>query len=221
MRPIFIIVEGQTEQDFFRECLCPYWREQHGINEVYVRLLGPPGGKGGNVSAARICHDAERLLKQRSDAIVSTFVDYYGIRTSLPNYSHCQTLSTADQRIACLEEGLTVLVNSLRFVPYIQKHEFEALLFSRDQADNTYITKKLREAIQQMSVGFADSEEIDSDFPPSKRLITLFSEHERVSYDKRTFGSVLALEIGMPSILKNCPRFASWVENLAQRATTA
>jgi Domain of unknown function (DUF4276) len=218
--PLYVIVEGQTEQDFFRECLCPYLWNTYGMNEVYVPLLGKVGQKGGNVSASRIHHDATHLLKQRPEAIVSTFVDYYGIRTSIPNYEHCQTLPNAEQRVACLESELAELVKDERFIPYIQKHEFEALLFSRELQDNQYVSSKIIEAIKQTAGTFTDPEEINSNFPPSKRLIDLFAEHERAVYDKRIFGVTLALEIGMPTIVRNCPRFANWVRTIAQLTTT-
>lgn len=220
MRPVFVVVEGPTEKEFIDECLKPYWTANYGLYDVQVRILGVPGKKGGDVRVARIRKDVELLLKQRSDAFVTTLVDYYGIRTDIPDYEKCQSLPMIDQRIECLEKGLYELLGSQRFVPYLQKHEFETLLFASGNSLIKYLTSKSCTAIEQMNKDLGGAENINTANPPSYRLAEIISKNEPFRYRKVAYGSILALEIGLPTILHECPRFAAWVERIGKLANT-
>ena len=216
-KPVFI-VEGPTEKAFVDDCLKPHWFETYGLYDVQARTLGVAGHKGGNVSAERIRKDATILLKQRSDAIVTTLVDYYGIKTDLPNHNQCEQLPTADLRIACLEAGLSTSIGSERFVPYLQKHEFESLLFSAGSRLTRYLAQQSCEAIEQLNHDFGGAENINSLNPPSYRLTEIVNQFDKFKYRKVAYGSILVLEIGIPAILKQCPRFAAWVVQIGQLA---
>jgi len=218
MRPIFIVVEGPTEKEFVDECLKPYWIEKYGLYDVHVRILGVPGKKGGDVRIARLQKDVELLLKQRSDAFVTTLVDYYGIRTDIPDYQACQALPTIDERIECLEKGLYTLIDSKQFIPYLQKHEFETLLFASGNSLAKYLTPKSCAAIEKMNKDLGGAENINTANPPSYRLAEIISGNEPFRYRKVAYGSTLALEIGLPTILHECPRFAAWVERIGKLA---
>lgn len=49
---------------------------------------------------------------------------------------------------------------------------------------------------------------------PSKRLIGI-----KEDYDKITEGNLIALEIGIKTILKRCPRFRNWIDVLIASAS--
>ena len=49
---------------------------------------------------------------------------------------------------------------------------------------------------------------------PSKRLLRIVPE-----YDKVMFGNIIALEIGITTILEKCPRFRAWTETLIRKCT--
>lgn len=220
MRPVFIVVEGPTEKEFINVCLKPHWIEQYGLYDVQVRVLGIPGHKGGDVRVARIQKDAEILLKQRPNAYVTTLLDYYGhkLKKGLPNYDTCQNLPTIDQRIACLERDLYDLVGSTQFIPYLQKHEFESLLFSSGEGLSSYLDEKCWLTIDEIRQQAKGAEEINTTNPPSYRLIEITQKLYSYTYGKTTDGSILALEVGLPTILKECPRFAAWVERIGKLA---
>lgn len=220
MRPVFIVVEGPTEKEFIDECLKPHWSEQYSLYDVQVRILGKPGAKGGDVRVARLRTDVEILLKQRPDAFVTTMLDYYGnrLKKGLTNHDICQALPDAEQRITCLEKELYNLVGSQRFIPYLQKYEFESLLFSSGKSLGKYLTEKSCLAIDDLRKQSDGAEEINTLHPPSYRLIEITQKHEPLPYGKTTDGSILALEIGLPIILQECPRFAAWVERIGELA---
>ena len=101
-----------------------------------------------------------------------------------------------------------------RFIPYIQLHEFECLLFSdisviKDHFDDSEF--KNYNYLLETSKQYPNPEDINngSDTAPSKRLGNILE-----NYDKVVYGSLLAQEIGLDTIRKKCPRFNVWIENL-------
>ena len=58
---------------------------------------------------------------------------------------------------------------------------------------------------------FPNPEDINSrpEKAPSKRIIEIKGNYEKVAE-----GNLLALEIGIGEMLKRCPRFQAWIENL-------
>ncbi|MGI6139950.1 MAG: DUF4276 family protein [Candidatus Hydrogenedentales bacterium] len=73
----------------------------------------------------------KRLIKQDTsdDARFSTMVDLYSYPKNVPGYEEIQSLD-AYERVMGLEESLAADIASQRFVPYIQLHEFETLLYA-------------------------------------------------------------------------------------------
>lgn len=221
MRPIIIVVEGLTEKRFVDDCLAPYLFQQFGIHDVSARELVVPGKKGGNVSFDRVKLDVNLLLKQRGDVIVTMLVDYYGMQTDFPNYAQCQQLNQTDSRLDCLEQALSEAISSRRFMAYFQKYEFEALLFSTGIAMTNYFDTITCHALQVLRQTVLTPEDINTNFPPSYRLNELFVKHEKIGYRKTFHGPLMALELGMSNILADCPRFARWVQTIAEKANMA
>lgn len=78
MKRLYIIVEGQTEQEFVNEQIASYLR-QYEIYEVKPILIHTSkNGRGGFVNYQHLKNDAKRLLSsQKSDFVVSMFVDFF------------------------------------------------------------------------------------------------------------------------------------------------
>lgn len=100
-----------------------------------------------------------------------------------------------------------------RFVPYIQLHEFEGLLFSDISVFQTNFTKnELNFSLLESAVNSARTPEEINNGPstaPSERLKKAIS-----GYDKVTDGAFLALEIGLETIREKCILFNEWIERL-------
>lgn len=62
---IYIVVEGQTEQNFVRDIPAPYMAHK-GIY-LNTALIGKPGHKGGNISFDRARTDIGNFLRDSSD----------------------------------------------------------------------------------------------------------------------------------------------------------
>ena len=200
-----VVVEGQTEEAFVKRVLVDLLLE-NGV-APYPVLIGnaqSSGHGGGNVSAQRLTKEMVSL-RHSFDAVTS-LVDFYGFR------------DRGDLSVEALEDRLIheikPKIQDIRWIiPYVQKYEFEGLLFSEVEAfrvigvpENPNIERLL--AIRQQ---FSTPEEIndDPDGAPSKRIRNAIS-----GYRKRLHGAMIAGAAGLPKIRAECPRFDAWIARL-------
>jgi len=108
------------------------------------------------------------------------------------------------------------LFNDIKFIPYIQKYEFETLLFSKPEYFTEFFgNDKITKAMQKIVDTYIDIENIN-DSPqtaPHKRLEELF-ELQNEKYDKVFHGEGIAYDIGLSEIRDNAKRFNSWIEKI-------
>jgi len=217
MSRVIAVVEGQTEQGFVREVLAPFLALQKV--DMTARLVGKPGHKGGDCRYERAKRDVLALLRQESDTIVTTMFDFYALPGSWPGRVEAKAAPFSKKanlvETAVAEDISTELGTSFdkrRFHPYIQMHEFEALLFAQPGTICAVLrSPKSEKQIQSVRDSFQNPEEINdgSKTAPSKRLLDVF-----VDYRKRLHGLIAAQRIGIDAMRKECPHFARWVEML-------
>ena len=215
---VYIIVEGQTEQTFVREVLAP----EMGYKDIFLHpaRIGKPGHKGGDIRFERARGDIGRFLKQRSNTYISTMFDYFRLESNWPGNVNIQGSPTAINKAEKIEEATFVKIKELfpdhnvegRFVPYIEMHEFEALLFSEASILANKIGVSPAE-IEDILHEYREPEEINdgADTSPSKRLISLNN-----SYRKVAMGKTISEAIGIPNIREKCPHFDKWLTRLEQ-----
>ena len=198
MKRLVVSVEGPTERAFVQQILSPHLTAL-GWSVCKAVLLGD---RGGNVSLPRIRKDV-RLLARNFDC-VTTLYDLYGFQGRGPRSA------------LAMEQAMTEAVGDVpSFIPYVQKFEFEAFLFS----DVAAIYRTLGGAanvfsqLKQASSSALSPEEINDGFDtcPSRRLLKAYPR-----YDKVLQGPALAAEIGLAQMRQECPRFANWVSQLEQ-----
>lgn len=215
MKRLRIITEGGTEETFVNEILRPHLFENQIFDVAGLRIQTSQGHKGGFVNYQHLKNDVTRILKE-SNVVVSTFVDFFRIPTSMPDYELTTQAIKADQKIEILENGLIKDINHPNFIPYIQKFEFEALLFSNNQGfSRMYNEPSIAQATQAIIDEYKNPEEINNhpNTAPSKRIQKIL-EAQGMTYNKIFEGNLIALEIGIHNILEKCPRFRAWVEKL-------
>jgi Domain of unknown function (DUF4276) len=213
VKPLIIVVEGDTEEVFVKDILLPYFIER-GIYDVRpIKVSTKAGFKGGFVNYDHLKRDVSRYLKEQQTRIVTTFVDYFRIPNNLPNYADCEKIHFIDARIECLENSMRENFQTERFIPYIQKYEFEALLFSSNKGFQRLFGDIANET-QKIIDQYPNPEDINNQphTAPSKRLLKIKSD-----YDKVADGTLIALEIGIDKILEKCPRFKNWIENIIKK----
>lgn len=219
---LFIILEGQTEETFVNEVLVGHLAQHQVIAVPKLIQTGKSSArrnKGGFRDYGHLKRDLERWIKQdqNPDARFTTMVDLYAYPKNAPGYT---TRKSPDpyERVAGLETDLAADIGSQRFVPYIQLHEFETLLY----ADTSQWGNVLLENAQDIQTlaksvsGFSNIELIDDGekTAPSKRILQAIPR-----YDKVAMGASLALEVGLVKIRTHCRHFNEWLIKLENLAT--
>lgn len=215
---LMILVEGPTEKEFVSNLIYPYLLNNGISNVRTITIETSPGFKGGDVRyVGRYKPNIQKILSGKEEMLVTSLIDYYRLRNDFPNYEASKKLESVSDKVALIEQGCFEDINDSRFLPYIQLHEFESLLFSAPNGFNELFPdlpksnkKELLETIEQ----FPNPEMINDrpEFAPSKRLARLIP-----NYQKPFFGGMIALENGFPSIMDKCPRFRNWIETLIMR----
>ncbi len=211
MKRLYIIVEGQTEQEFINTIVAPYMLQEGIYSVTPILIHTSKSGRGGFVNYKHLKNDILKLLhSQKDDFIVTMFVDFFRI-PEVPNKERWGTKSTHTQQADEMERCIYDDINDSRFIPYIQLHEFEALLFSSNKGFENYFSLKEAQITQQIIKSFDNPEEINTspEGAPSKRLLSI-----KKNYDKVIEGNLLALEIGISNMIAKCPRFKIWIERL-------
>lgn len=217
MKRLIIVCEGQTEQQFCEEVLQPYFSERDNDILIQTPLIKKSGG--GIVGWASLKKQVLHHLNEK-DAVVSTFIDYYGISEGLhfPKWAEGNQISDKHERIGFLEQAIKEDVDGKaenRFLPHIQVHEFESLLFSninvfsefydKDDIDMSVLQKTIEEC------PFPEDINTSPLAAPSKRILAAIP-----SYHKVVDGNIIALEIGIDTMMEKCPHFRSWVKDLSE-----
>lgn len=214
MNRLIVIGEGPTEQEFCRDLLFPHFIEKNIIIENPKIKLS----KGGIVPWPKLKEEVEIYLKSDKTAYLTTLIDFYGLKDfhKFPAWESKQFPDVAG-RITAIETAMKDEIdeqNSSRFIPYIQMHEFEALIFSdanviRENFEADEIVNPT--LLSQTESDFTCPEDINNNptTAPSKRLQSIFK-----TYNKVQFGSLLLQEIGLSKVRERCPRFDKWMSNL-------
>jgi len=144
MRRLNVTAEGKTEQQFVVQVLRPHLRKC-GVYVAKPRLtaIGKKKGRvhrGGMARYHAVRNDIGRWLKedQNQDVCFTTMVDLYGLPNDFPGYDEAVAISDPYGRVKKLEIALEEDIGDRRFIPYIQLHEFEALLLSDPTAFGCY-----------------------------------------------------------------------------------
>lgn len=211
MKRLIIICEGVTERAFCEEVLHPYFLQMDILIES--PLIKRSGG--GIVSWNALKKQLEDTLKFDRSVYITTLIDFYGIKDlhGYPQWEEEKKTADKNQRMTNLEDAMKKdLADNIRyrFTPYIQLHEFEALLFSDISAfEKTFLADDIDLAgIKSTIDAYNTPEDINNhpDSAPSKRLKAYIP-----AYSKVLHGTFLALELGLDKIRSKCPRFNQWI----------
>ncbi len=220
-----IVVEGQTEEEFVNEVLCDelatfdIFTSARRVQTSRKKGIKHSGG-GVNRSCEKLIQDLMRWINEdkQANARFSMMIDYYGLATDCIE----QQLSMVDKtktHLMQLEDAFATRINDRRFIPYLQYHEFEGLLFTDPDCFLTAYPRLEAEKIQALHnirAQFATPEEINNspETAPSKRIMAIIH-----GYDKIADGNLIALEIGFQRLYAENPHFAAWIDQIKTSAT--
>jgi len=221
MKRLCLTVEGQTEQTFVVKVLGPHL----SAFNVFVwnpRLTGPYGRRGGRIPQGGMLHtfvhvltDMKRWLQEdRSpEARFSMMVDLYSLPHDVPGYADAKALVSPYKQAETLEAALADEIKDQRFIPYIQVHEFEAILLAAPEKFTERFERRERQIAMLLAEcdRFASPELINDGqhTHPKARIKTYFAD-----YGERADGPLLAQAIGLNLIRQKCPHFDQWLTRL-------
>ncbi len=213
MKILYFVVEGDTEEQFVKNVLEKHFDGKCFVQPIKIRTNPNLGKSGGFTTYRHLKTDVENLLRQKREKVITTFVDYFRIPKDIPNYDVCQKIQIIDDHIKCLEDAIKNDIGSDIFIPYIQKYEFEALLFSSNRGFEYCFESKEAKETAKIIKSYSNPEEINDNptTSPANRLKNIIQ-----IYNKPLYGNTIALEVGLEVMLEKCPRFRTWIETLVE-----
>ena len=222
MKQLNVFCEGQTEQGFCAQVLQTHlFRPGEGL--IHTLAVGQKDyrhiyGIGKRAHYARVRKFIQNTIKQRSKENVyfTTLIDLYALPVDFPGRdSHQRNPADPTPYIEALEESFRQDIDCRYFIPHLQLHEYETILFADPEAFRVSFEHcdKSIERLKAIAGSFATIEHID-DGPataPSKRIIEVVPEYDG---RKASAGPDIAEYIGLPTIRQKCPHFDKWLKEL-------
>lgn len=107
MRRVYIVVEGQTEQEFVNTVISPYLQGFGVFSITPVLIRTSRNGRGGMVNYQHLWNTVKLLLKSsRKDFVVTTFIDFFRIPNTMPRYEECMAKASKIERVEALESAM-------------------------------------------------------------------------------------------------------------------
>jgi len=222
MARLYLFAEGMTEQTFARNVLGPHLAD-HGVyiqGPIVISHVRKKGRehRGGGRRYGPMKRDIERKLKQEKgpDVFFTTMIDLYGLHADFPGVAEADKLRHMPlARAKRLEEAFAEDMGDGRFIPYIQLHEFEAILFTDPSAFGTYYSRREREIRELREIRDREKSPEDIDdgqhSAPSKRIARVLPDFAGA---KPTAGPQIAQAIGLGRIRESCGHFGAWLARL-------
>jgi hypothetical protein len=222
VKTLYVICEGQTEQRFVDQVLAPHL---FGHGFIYVPTIRVEFSRhrrlifrGGVRKYAPVRRTLINIMKDRpqADVFFTTMLDLYALPGEFPGKKgRKRNPNDPYPFVRALEAAFATDFGDRRFVPHLQLHEFETLLFADPEA--------FAISFDNCNGAIAGLKEVASSFPsiehindgkttaPSKRIINLLPEYE---HRKTDAGPDIAEVIGLQSMRLKCPHFDHWISSL-------
>jgi hypothetical protein len=220
MKKIFVVVEGETEERFLRQVVYEHLIMQ-GIHIEPQQWFTnrKSGAKGGGKNFNHIENHINRLVakyRHDKDVYISTMIDLYGFPLQGNSVYDAEVArqTSGKSKALLLQRKMEERIAHERFIPYVQLHEYEALLLAKPESFACFYTD-MGENVERLSAEICHLNPEDiNDTPegaPSKRIIQYLPAYER---QKTTAGVLVARHIGLPLLREKCLHFHEWITRL-------
>jgi len=130
MKRVVIICEGETEREFCKTLLATYFAKRN----IHIQAPLIKRSMGGIVKWGILKKEIETYLREK-DVFVTMLIDYYGLYSKyhFPGWDESLKIMDKNYRMDFLEDAMQNDIKESvrhRFIPYLQLHEFEGLLFN-------------------------------------------------------------------------------------------
>lgn len=213
MLRLVFIVEGDAEQAFINRHLVAYLSDKFPGIHMHAQKIATNRKKnirGGNVSYLYFKNELSRTAAQ-GNVMVTTLLDFFRLPNDYPCFSKDSRLIDVIQ--SAIRNDCRSIIPSDFFLPYIQKHEFETLLFANYQGFSGLLEEKDMSSIMSIVNQYKERpEDINGgdNTAPSKRLLSIFQ------YDKVADSALVLSDVRIDSLRSLCPRFNLWVGSIEQ-----
>ncbi len=217
---LHIIAEGQTEKGFVETVLRSHLEKYNVFADVHCVLTSKDKRsskehRGGMSTYAKAKKDILSWMNQdrHDECRFTTMFDFYALPKDFPGFDEAERMENPYDRVEAIEAGMLAdFSGHPALIPYIQLHEFEALILADPQKLGIeYFEREHGIAELSALVNDANPELINGgrETAPSKRIKKLIPE-----YDKVVAGTQIAREIGIETLRGKCRHFREWLSKL-------
>jgi hypothetical protein len=172
-----------------------------------------PEGVGGVTNYESIREDIVNQFATGDIApsdILTTLIDLYALPNSFPGQEEANTQGLGGgSKAARIEQAWKMDLGHPNFFPYVQVHEFEALILTRPSALREYYPEPAAgiEKLRKECGSFQTPEDINEakSTSPSRRILAHVPSYQKID------GFRHLQDIGLPELKVHCPRFATWI----------
>lgn len=217
-----ILCEGPTENNFATKVLKPFFCPQNiYVKTVILTTSRKKCATGGMISHQQVLNDLSRIFASirpngSETNIVTTMFDFYALPNDFAGYAEAMRQNEARTKVDMLEQALWTEIGRRNFIPYIQLHEFEALLFSDIMALQIDYPNSIKEIekLKSQTDTIGDPELINQhpETAPSKRIISCLRSKYR--YNKVRSGESITSAITLPVLRERCAHFNEWINRI-------
>ena len=219
-KKVLILTEGATEEAFIKQVLASALPKLWLIPTIVkTKVTGAKPEKGGSVTYHEFKRQLSLLLRDSSASVVTTMLDYQGLRSDFPGREQPEGHTSAT-KVMFVEAAMKADVTDVRYMPFLALHEFEALLFVKPETIADVLRRPvLTKPLQNIRGKYPATPEDINDSPltsPSARIESVCAEvcgSARI-FQKRTHGPIITARIGLERIRKECPHFNDWMTKL-------
>ncbi|MCK5796674.1 MAG: DUF4276 family protein [Deltaproteobacteria bacterium] len=212
---VYVVVEGQTEEAVVKSILEPHLSSM-GVYLFPIIVKTSPGHRGGGTHWAKWENDIRNLLKQHKGqgVRVTTLFDLFRLPKGFPELDEHGADTNTSRRCDALAKAIDEIFDDRRFIPYLQRHELEALvLASLDGLEEFFDDSDALKGLSDLKNEIGDQAPEDiNDGPetaPSKRLMRYIP-----GYSKTLHGPMAIEDTGLQAVRERCPRFDQWIKIL-------
>lgn len=219
---INILCEGQTEERFVSKVMKPYLKDYGIVLKPRILLTSKKKNqRGGMINYSQAKRDVENWISENRNRksethYYTTMFDFYALPSDFPCMDEIEKYTDAYGKVSAVERAMTEKFQVSNFVPYIQLHEFEALLFSDISkiVDRFPKQKRTITNLQKVLDGCNGNPELVNTgrtTAPSKRITAVVGEGR---YHKVQDGVNIACRIGIDVMMNKCRHFKEWIDKL-------
>ncbi|MCK5036737.1 MAG: DUF4276 family protein [Candidatus Sabulitectum sp.] len=218
---LYVTVEGPTEKRFVNRLLGPHLHNYKVYANARCVLTSRDNQtkieyRGGSPSYLKTRKDIKTWIAEDNnpECRFTTMFDLYALREDFPGKEEANRQTDPYAKVRIIEEAFSEDIGDHRFIPYIQLHEFETLIFS-DPGQLAMEHFESESAIANLvgmlkEVG-GNPELLNDGYEtcPSRRILK-----EIPDYDKANAGIIIAEKIGLPKMRSECSHFNNWLTQL-------